>query len=92
MIIGFKCKETQEIFAGRWSSQFPPEIQPRAKRKLDSLNAAVKLSDLRSPGNQLEALKGKLKGQYSIRINDQWRICFCWLITDVDEVEIKDYH
>jgi proteic killer suppression protein len=72
---------------------FPGEIQDRALRKLRQLNAAKDLEDLKNPpGNNLERLKGERKGQLSIRINDQWRICFIWKNNEVHNVEIVDYH
>ena len=93
MIRGFKCKETEKIFLRKLSRVFPPELQLRARKKLIMLDAAATLSDLREPpSNHLEELKGKLKGRYSIRINDQWRICFRWRNADAAEVEIVDYH
>jgi proteic killer suppression protein len=76
MIITFKCKETEQIFNRRFSNQFPPNIQHRARKKLLMLDSATRLDDLRMPpANRLEALKGDRKKQHSIRINDQWRIC-----------------
>ena len=93
MIRGFRCKETAKIFARKFSKHFPENIQRIAYRKLMILDAAEKLDDLRiPPGNQLEKLSGDRKGQYSIRINDQWRICFKWHKKDAYEVEITDYH
>ncbi|NMG10653.1 type II toxin-antitoxin system RelE/ParE family toxin [Brasilonema sp. UFV-L1] len=94
MIISFKSEETKLIFDGFTSPQFPPEIQKVALRKLLLLNAATSINDLRiPPGNRLEKLVGNRKGQYSIRINDQWRICFLWTDeNNADEVEIVDYH
>ncbi|MEX2515521.1 MAG: type II toxin-antitoxin system RelE/ParE family toxin [Gammaproteobacteria bacterium] len=93
MITGFKDKEAARIWYGDKSKNLPPEIQIVARRKLRMLNNARSLTDLKAPpANRLEALKGKRKGQYSIRINDQWRICFVWLDGNVDEVEITDYH
>jgi len=93
MILRFACKETQKIFEGRYSRKLPANIQPIMSRKLTMLDAAVELTDLRvPPGNQLEALKGDRKGQHSIRINQQWRICFRWTPNGPSEVEIVDYH
>lgn len=93
MIVDFKCKDTQLIFNMRPSKKFPGNIQQRAKRKLDMLHAATMLEDLRSPsGNRLEPLHGDRAGQHSIRINNQWRICFNWNEGKVREVEITDYH
>lgn len=94
MILSFKSKETKLIFEGFKSPHYPPDIQAVALRKLLILNAAVSINDSRvPPGNRLKKLEGDREGQYSIRINDQWRICFIW--TDegnADEVEIVDYH
>jgi len=93
MIRSFKCKETERIWNGRSSRQFPMSIQDRALRKLRQLDASRVLNDLRNPpGNRLELLRGSRSGQISIRINDQWRICFAWLDGDADDVEIVDYH
>jgi proteic killer suppression protein len=92
MIKSFKCKETESIFNGHGSRRFSALIRP-AMRKLEVLNAAEKLSDLRvPPGNMLEKLKGNRLGQHSIRINDQWRICFVWNNGNASDVEIVDYH
>ena len=93
MIRGFADKEAEKIWGGTASRKLPPDIQQVARRKLRMLNAAVTLEDLRvPPANRLEALKGDRKGQHSIRINDQWRICFLWKGGDAHEVEIVDYH
>jgi proteic killer suppression protein len=93
MIKSFRDKETEKIFNRNFSKKFPSNIQHQARRKLLLLDAAPELSALRvPPGNQLEALKGDRKGQHSIRINDQWRICFKWKTEDVYDVEIVDYH
>lgn len=93
MIKTFKDRETQGIWEGRRSRRLPNDIQTVARRKLRMLNNARTLDDLRiPPANRLEGLKGKRKGQYSIRINDQWRICFIWSNGDADKVEIVDYH
>jgi toxin HigB-1 len=93
MIRSFKCKETERIWQGRIGRKFPGDIQDRALRKLRQLDAAAIVEDLRNPpGNRLEALKGDRAGQMSIRINDQWRICFRWAKGDVEDVEIVDYH
>ncbi|TDI83531.1 MAG: type II toxin-antitoxin system RelE/ParE family toxin [Caldithrix sp.] len=93
MIRSFKCKETEKIFNRVISKKFPNDIQRVALRKLRILNRANTLNDLRvPPGNRLEALKGRRKGQRSIRINDQWRICFEWHENDAHNVEIVDYH
>jgi len=93
MIKTFKDRETQGIWEGRRSRRLPNNIQRVARRKLRMLNNARTLDDLRvPPANRLEALKGKRKGQHSIRINDQWRVCFVWSNGDADKVEIVDYH
>lgn len=93
MIASFKCRETEKIYNGNFSSKLPQSIQRIAARKLDYLDAAADLDDFRSPpGNRLEALKDDRVGQQSIRINDQWRICFVWHDNSASEVEIVDYH
>ncbi len=93
MINSFKCKETEKIFSRNYSKKFPVIIQRSALRKLRMLNRARNLNDLRvPPGNKLESLKGNRKGQMSIRINDQWRICFEWRDNNAHNVEIVDYH
>ncbi len=93
MIKSFKCAETELIFQRQRSTRFSPEIQHRAKMRLDRLEAATDVMDLRSPpSHNLEKLKGKRKEHYSIRINDQWRICFTWLNGHAHNVEITDYH
>ncbi|OGR06185.1 MAG: plasmid maintenance system killer [Deltaproteobacteria bacterium RIFOXYD12_FULL_50_9] len=93
MIQSFKCKETEKIFDGRFSSKLPQSIQRLAARKLEMLDGSEEVDDLRSPpGNRLEALAGDRTGQHSIRINDQWRICFIWRDGNAFEVEITDYH
>ena len=91
MIRNFKCKQTQSLYEGGKPKQFR-SFQAQAERKLQMLDNAVDLLDLRSPpGNMLEKLSGDRSGQYSIRINKQWRICFVWL-DEPTEVEITDYH
>jgi len=93
MIKSFSNKETEKIFNRQFSSKLPQNIQRVARKKLVILDAALRLNDLRiPPGNQLEALKGDRKGQHSVRINDQWRICFKWRDGDAKDVEITDYH
>jgi len=93
MIKTFKDRETQGIWEGRRSRRLPGNIQAVARRKLRMLNNAKTLDDLRiPPANRLEALKGRRKGQHSIRINDQWRICFVWSRGGAGNVEIVDYH
>ncbi len=92
MILSFRCDETQSLFetgsSRRWGN-----ILTVATRKLAMLNAATELRDLRSPpGNRLEPLQGNRAGQHSIRINDQWRICFVWTDAGPMQVEIVDYH
>jgi proteic killer suppression protein len=93
MIGSFRDAETAAIWSGRRSRRLPSDIQASALRKLRLLNNAKQLDDLRvPPGNRLEALKGNRVGQHSIRINDQWRICFVWKDNNAHEVEIVDYH
>jgi len=93
MILTFGCKETEKVAQGRASRKLPIEIQRIAARKLKLLNDSAELNDLRvPPANRLEALKGRRKGQHSIRINDQWRICFRWDKGNASDVEIVDYH
>jgi proteic killer suppression protein len=93
MIRSFACAETERIFGDEASRRLPNQIQHVARRKLLLLDQAVRVSDLRAPpGNRLEALKGERLGQHSIRINDQWRICFRWEGQDAFDVEIVDYH
>jgi proteic killer suppression protein len=93
MIQSFADPETELIWSGRRSRKLPADIQAVALRKLRMLNQARVLQDMRVPtGNRLEALKGSRKGQHSIRINDQWRICFIWQDGGPSDVEIVDYH
>ncbi|MCL2763224.1 MAG: type II toxin-antitoxin system RelE/ParE family toxin [Treponema sp.] len=93
MIQSFKCKETARIFKGLISQKFPADIQTRAFNKLAAIHASLTLDDLRSPpSNHLEQLKGDRSGQYSIRINMKYRICFKWNEGHADKVEIVDYH
>ena len=93
MIVGFRDRETETIWSGRRSRRLPGEMQDAALRKLRLLNNARTLDDLRvPPGNRLEALKKDRAGQHSIRINDQWRICFVWREGHARDVEIVDYH
>jgi len=93
MIVSFRNDETATIWSGRRSRRLPSDIQASALRKLRLLNNAKQLDDLRvPPGNRLEALKGNRVGQHSIRINDQWRICFVWRDGAAEQVEIVDYH
>ena len=93
MILSFRDAATEAVFNGRRARNVPPAVVARARRKLDLLNAAITVEDLRvPPGNQLEALYGDRKGQHSIRINDQWRICFRFSEANAYDVEIVDYH
>lgn len=93
MIRSFRDSTTEAIAASKAAKGFPADLVKRAVRKLTMLNYATSLDDLRSPpGNRLEALKGDRKGQHSIRINDQWRICFVWTSAGPERVEITDYH
>jgi proteic killer suppression protein len=93
MIKSFRDRETEKVFQRRLSQRLPNDIQPVALRKLRMLNNAASLKDLSSPpANRLEKLSGDRAGQYSIRINDQWRICFLWREADAYDVEISDYH
>lgn len=96
MIVSFANKATEALFhgeSGKMTRPIPPDVRSTAERKLDLVNAAHTLDDLRvPPGNRLEALKGELKGKHSIRINDQWRIVFRWESGDAHDVEIDDYH
>ncbi len=93
MIKGFADKETEKVFNREFSRRLPPEIQRPARRKLEVLNAAGALLDLRiPPSNRLEKLSGNRSSQHSIRINDQWRICFVWKGSDAYDVKIADYH
>jgi proteic killer suppression protein len=93
MIRSFACPETELLFNDETSRRMPAGIQRVARRKLLILNQSRRLNDLRSPpGNRLEALKGERAGQHSIRVNDQWRLCFRWQGEDAWDVEIVDYH
>ena len=93
MIKTFKCKETEKIFNGKFSKKLPHDIQGRALIKLHSLDIAEDIKDLLIPlSNKLEQLSGDRKGQYSIRINDQYRVCFSWVDNNAYDVEIVDYH
>ena len=93
MIVSFGDNETEKIWRGERSRRLPPDIQDGALRKLRLINAARKVDDLRvPPGNRLERLKGDRAGQWSIRINDQWRICFRWGEGGAEDVAITDYH
>ncbi|MCL4456870.1 MAG: type II toxin-antitoxin system RelE/ParE family toxin [Nitrospirae bacterium] len=92
MIVSFKCRDTEALFNGKRSTRLA-RIETVAMRKLAMINVAGRIEDLRvPPGNRLEALSGKRKGQWSIRINDQWRICFRFEGGNALDVEIVDYH
>ncbi len=92
MISSFKDEDTRELYETGESRRFAAIVRP-ALRKLDMMAAATKVETLRvPPGNRLEQLKGNRRGQWSIRINDQWRICFTWVGTNAENVEIVDYH
>ncbi len=93
MIKSFRCKETERIFHGRLSNKLPHDLQRDAASKINMIHAATRLETLRvPPGNRLEALTGDRAGQHSIRINDQWGICFVWRNGHAYDVEIADYH
>ena len=93
MIKSFADKQAEKLFCGRFAKKLPMDIQRAAQRKLRLIHQAEELTDLKAPpGNRLEALKGDRKGQHSIRINDQWRICFVWTDGNAENVEIVDYH
>ena len=93
MIENFKCKETEKVFARQFSKKLPTNIQSIALRKLRMLNRSSSIQDLRiPPANRLEVLSGKRKGQHSIRVNQQWRICFEWKNGNAYNVEVVDYH
>lgn len=93
MIDSFGCKETEKIFKRHPSKLISPDIHKRAKAKLDMIHTAADLLDLKSPpGNHLEKLKGDKSGEYSIRVNNQWRICFIWDQGRAKNVKIEDYH
>ena len=93
MIVSFRDKETERLWQSGKSRRLPADLQLRAFKRLIILNAAVTLENLKvPPGNQLEALRGDRAGQYSIRVNDQYRVCFVWRDGNAFEVEIVDYH
>jgi proteic killer suppression protein len=93
MIRSFADKDTEALFHGHFARRLPNDIQRVAQRKLRQIHAAEELADLRvPPGNHLESLERDRQGQHSIRINDQWRICFVWTEGGADKVEIVDYH
>lgn len=93
MIVSYRGKRTRDFISGKWVKAFSG-FEPSAENKLAQLDSATSLADLRRPGNRLETLKGDRKGQYSIRINDQWRVCFEWPAESPGpvNVEIVDYH
>ncbi len=93
MIVSFACKETEKLWRGQRSRKLPPDIQQRALDKLAYIHAATHVEDLRAPpSNHLEKLRGDRDGQYSIRINKRWRICFDWHDMHANNVAICDYH
>ena len=93
MIVSFACRKTERLWLRQRAHGLPPQIERVALRTLTQLHRSRELRDLRlPPGNRLEALKGNRAGQYSIRINDQWRVCFRWRGEDAHDVEIVDYH
>jgi toxin HigB-1 len=93
VIKSFRCRETERLFLREPVKKIPQDLQRSALRKLLILHAEASLDDLRSPpGNRLEASRGNRTGQHSIRINDQWRVCFVWQESNAWEVEIVDYH
>jgi toxin HigB-1 len=93
MIHSFACRKTALFFEQRTTKAFPPDVQRTALRKLAQLHAVTELNRLSTPpGNRLEALKGNRKGHHSIRINDQWRLCFRWEIDGPHDVSILHYH
>ncbi len=93
MIRSFRDRDTQAVFRGEPCGRFARGVQRAAQRKLRMLDAAESLNDLRvPPGNRLEKLAARRLGQYSIRVNDQWRVCFRWTERDAYDVEIADYH
>ena len=93
MIISFKDKKTENIWNGIKSKGIPTDIQGIIRRKLRMIHAAININDLRiPPGNRLEVLKGDREGQYSIRVNDQYRICFEWISNNAENLELVDYH
>lgn len=97
MIVSFKDEGTEDVFDGRDTKKArkacPSDLLKVARRKLDQINQAVRLDDLRAPpSNHLEKLRGDREGQHSIKVNDQWRVCFRWTEAGAEEVEIVDYH
>lgn len=93
MIVGFRDRQTERVFLRQGKVRLAMPLRRAALRKLLMLDAAESLDDLRvPPANRLELLKGDRAGQYSIRVNDQWRVCFRWTAGNADDVEIVDYH
>lgn len=93
MIRSFRDAATEALFGGRLPKGYPADVFKVARRKLEMLNAAARLDDLRiPPGNRLEALSGDRAGQHSIRVNDRWRVCFIWTDAGAEQVEFVDYH
>ena len=93
MIASFRCRRTADVFRGVAPKSFPGDILVAARRKLRMLDAAILLQDMKAPpANRLEALAGNRRGQHSIRVNEQWRLCFIWREGHAHEVEIVDYH
>jgi proteic killer suppression protein len=93
VIRGFACKDTERLYHGERVRRWSDEVSRMARRKLAQIAVSLRLSDLAvPPGNHLEALKGARKGQQSIRVNDQWRLCFVWRGDAADDVELIDYH
>ena len=93
MIRSFRCRETERLFKGRFSKKWAQQIQRKALMKLNIIHAASRLDTLSvPPGNRLESLSGDRAGQHSIRINDQWRVCFVWKDGHAHDVAIVDYH
>ncbi len=93
MIKSFKDRETEKVFSNEFSRKFPPGIQKKAWHRLRLIHGSKNLADLKTPkSNRLKELQGKLAGQYSIRINKQWRICFIWIGDSAYNVQIIDYH
>ena len=91
--MSFACRETERLFRREFARRFPADISPRAFMRLLQLDAASRIEDLRlPPSNRLERLKGKRRGQWSIRVNDQWRLCFRFESGNTFDVEITDYH
>ena len=93
MIVSFACKETEKIFAGRWSRKMPTDIQARARRRLIQLENAQSINDMRiPPSNRLESPSADLEGFWSVRINQQWRLVFRWDEGNATDVEVMVYH